>query len=119
MDTSKILAFRHPSQAELLLESFLRSLKRLPAHARRVTDRSDLPSVLQKVAIQAAKKKAKWGAWSRDGAIWFFIAEVTSIPADQIRRPALKISGYNEKGRLTECGVWINVPSRGWQRCAL
>jgi hypothetical protein len=119
MDTSKILAFRHHSQAEILLEALLRSLDRLPAHARKVADRSDLPSVLQRIASQARKRKSMWGAWVKGNAIWFFTAEVTSAPSGQARRPALKISGYDEKGRLIECGVWINVPPRGWRRCAL
>ena len=119
MDTSKILAFRHHPQAELLLESLLRSLDRMPAHARKVTDRSDLPSALQRIANQARRQNARWGAWSKDNAIWFFMAEVTSAPSGQVRRPALKISGYDEKGKLTECGVWVNIPPRGWRRCAL
>lgn len=119
MDTSKILSFRHPSQAELLLESLLRSLNRLPRRARRVGDRSELPSALQKIAIRAKKQKLCWGAWSREDAVWFFTAEVTSVPSGELRRPALKISGYDAKGKLSECGVWVNMPSRGWRRCAL
>jgi len=119
VDTSKILSFRHPSQAELLLESLLKSLDRLPRHARRVSDRSDLPSVLQRIAIRATKQKVRWSAWSRENAVWFFTAEVTLVPSGPARRPALKITGYNEKGKLTECGVWINMPQRGWRRCAL
>jgi hypothetical protein len=119
MDTSKILAFRHPSQVELLLESLLKSLNRLPEHSHKVTERSDLPSVLQRIAIQAKKQKIRWGAWAKDNVIWFFTVEMTTAPLGLSRRPALKISRYNQKGKLTECGVWYNVPPRGWQRCAL
>lgn len=119
MDTSKILAFRHPSQAELLLESMLLSLDRFPGSARRVSDRGDLPSALQRIAIRSTRQKMRWGAWSKDDAIWFFTAEVTSVPSGKVRRPALKVSGYDAKGNLTECGVWVMAPKRGWQRCAL
>ncbi len=119
MDTSKILAFRHPSQAKLLLESLLESFGWLPHHARSVTDRSDLPAVLQRIALRGARQKVSWAAWRRESAVWFFTAEVTPAPSGNTRRSALKISSYDEKGKLTSCGVWVNVPRRGWQRCAL
>ena len=119
MDTSKILAFRHASQAELLLEALLESLDRVPGHAIRVTDRSDLPAVLQRMVIRGAKQKLRWAAWARDKAFWFFTAEVIAAPIAYVGRSALKVSAYDEKGRLSECGVWVNRPGRGWQRCAL
>jgi hypothetical protein len=119
MDTSKIFAFRHPSQAELLLESLLLAAGRLPTRARRVAYRSDLPAVLQRIAISARKRKARWVAWTRGEAIWLFTAEVTAVPSGPVERPALKICRYNARGKLTKCGVWVNRPSRGWRRCAL
>jgi hypothetical protein len=119
MDTSKILAFRHSSQAILLLESLLSSWGRLPKHARRVSERSSLPSVLQRIAIRGAKQKILWAAWAAESSIWFFTAEVTSVPSGGVRTPALKVTAYNEKGKSTASGVWVNVPRRGWRRCAL
>ena len=119
MDTSKILGFRHPSQAGLLLESLLQNLDRLPAHVHRVAERSDLPSVLQRIAMRASKAKIAWGAWAGNNAIWFFTAEVTAVTSGPSRQSAVRLLGYNAKGKLTECGVWVNVPRRGWRRCAL
>jgi hypothetical protein len=119
MDTSKILAFRHASQAELLLEALLQSLDRVPGHASRVTERSDLPAVLQRIVLRGAKQRLSWAAWARDKAFWFYTAEVIAAPIANVGRSALKVSGYDERGRLTECGVWVNPPGRGWARCAL
>jgi hypothetical protein len=119
MDTSKILALRHPSQAKLLLESLLEDFGWVPGHARSVTDRSDLPAVLQRIALRGARRKGCWAAWRKDSAVWFFTAEVTAAPSGTGQRSALKIDGYDEKGKLTTCGVWVHVPRRGWQRCAL
>jgi hypothetical protein len=119
MDTTKILAFRHPSQAALLLESWVQTRDRVPGHASRVTVLSDLPAVLQRITIRGAKQKLGWVAWRKDNAIWFFTAQLVSAPLANVRRPGVQINGYDEKGRLTECGVWVDVPRRGWQRCAL
>jgi hypothetical protein len=120
MDTSKILAFRHPSQAKLLLESLVsENFGWVARHARAVTDRSDLPAVLQKIAFREAKRRISWVAWRKEDVVWFFTAEVISAPAGSGSRSALKVDGYNEKGRLTASGAWVNVPRRGWQRCAL
>lgn len=119
VDTSKIFAFRHPSQSILLLESLVSSWGRLPKHARRVNERSDLPFVLQRIAIRAAKEKAHWAAWAAAPSIWFFTAQVTLLPSGAMRCPALKVTGYDEKGRPTVSGTWANMPRRGWRRCAL
>jgi hypothetical protein len=116
MDTSTIIAFRHSSQAELLLESLLRSLDKLPTHARRVDHRSDLPSSLQRIAIQSVKRRLRWGAWRINAALRLYTAEVISLSWHNVRRPALKVCGYDHKGALVESGVWINTQSRGWQR---
>jgi hypothetical protein len=113
------MAFRHSSQAVLLLESLLSSWGRLPRHARRVGERSSLPSVLQRIAIRGAKNKVQWAAWAAANSIWFFTAEVTFMPSGAVRHPALKVAAYNEKGRLTAAGLWANMPRRGWRRCAL
>ena len=119
MDTSKIMAFRHASQAVLLLESLLASARRVPRHACRITDRSSLPSVLQRIAIRGAKTKSYWAAWSAETSIWFFTAEVVPPPSGIPRCPTLKVTAYDEKGTLKASGVWANIPKRGWQRCAL
>jgi hypothetical protein len=119
MDTSKIMAFRHASQAILLLESLLASARRIPRHARRVADRSALPSVLQRIAIRGAKSKVHWAAWSAASSIWFFTVEVTPPPSGVPRCPAIKVMAYDEKGALKASGVWANIPKRGWQRCVL
>lgn len=115
MDTTKILAFRHPSQAELLLES----LVRLPARARKVTNRSDLPSALQRIAIQAGKAKRLWGAWARDDAIWFFTAEMSLALSRKHQRPSLIVSSFDQRGKIRECTLWVNFRDRGWRRCLL
>lgn len=115
VDTTAILAFRHPSQAELLLES----LVRLPSHARKVTNRCDLPSALQRIAIQAMKAKKLWGAWARDSAIWFVTAETSMALSRQHQRPSLIVSSFDHRGKVCERTLWVNFRNRGWRRCVL
>lgn len=119
VDTTRIIAFRHPSQAELLLESLLVGLRRLPRKVRKLTCRSELPSALQRIAMRSSRRKAAWSAWVDGETIWFFTAELASVPFNGRPTPALAVSGYDRKGVLTECGTWVNVPKRGWRRCAL
>jgi len=119
VDTSKIIAFRHPSQSILLLESLVAAWGRIPKHARRVQERGNLPFVLQRIAIRAAKQSAHWAAWVAEPSIWFFVASATSLPSGTVQCPALKIMAYDEKGRPTVSGTWVNMPRRGWRRCAL
>lgn len=117
MDTTKIIGFRHPSQVELLLESLVLSRKRLSSRARRLTDRSELPSVLQRIAIRATRAGKSWSAWAEDDTLSFYIAEMTPARVGGQQCPALKVTAYGRAGRIEEYGIWAR-PGRGeWRRC--
>jgi len=117
VDTSKILGFRHPSQVELLLESLVMSRKCLPSRARRLTDRSELPSALQRIAIQTTGAGKSWSAWTEDEGIWFYAAEMTPARLSGQKCPVLKLQAYSRKGRIEEYGLWARTGRNGWQRC--
>lgn len=106
MDTTRIIGFRHPSQVELLLDALMTYRRCLPAAARRIRDRSDLPAAVQRVVIQATKADKGWSAWTAHGAIWCYIAEVIPARMGGEKCRALRVSAFDAKGRQTEHGIW-------------
>jgi hypothetical protein len=119
MQTMKLRTLQQPSELAMLLESLVVSQNWVPAGAPVVTDRSELPSALQKLAINAVKNEGAWRAWQcHDGARLF----VTAMSLDSSRErgcPALTVHYYNDQGRLQYYSLWIQLASGAWQRTAL
>jgi hypothetical protein len=93
------------------------SRKCLPSRARRLTDRSELPSALQRIAIHATGAGKSWSAWAEDEGIWFYAAEMTPARLCGQKCPVLKLKAYGRKGRIEEYGFWARTRRDGWQRC--
>lgn len=118
MDTKKLRTIQQPSGVEALLDSFVWGVDVLPDGARKIRDRSALPGVLQRLAINAQKKQKVWGAWTDDHRTWFFAADM-SLPLSRERgRPVLQVDAYTEHGDLTESACWLAVRDGEWRRCA-
>lgn len=69
MQTMRLRAYQPPSRVQTLLES-LQARGRLPGGARRVTDRSELPSAHQKIVIKSRNTESVWSAWTDESHIW-------------------------------------------------
>jgi hypothetical protein len=116
MDTTRILAFRHPSQLAMLMDSLVATAVRLPATAAKITDRGGLPAVLQRMAIRAAKARMEWRAWLQGDAIILLTAEHIAPPATHPKAPTLRLSICGARGGVKDRSDWIYLPSGKWQR---
>lgn len=103
MQTMRLFAYQRPSRVEALLESLLQARGRLPGKARKVTDRSELPSALQKIVIKLHNNERVWNAWTDEDRIWFFTAEMSLELSRERGCPALQVGSYDVDGKLK---VW-------------
>jgi hypothetical protein len=111
VDTTKILNFRHASQAELLLESLIRDRLRADSPAHIVTDRSGLPAALQRVLIEAGRSGKTWRAWSDGRSTCGYTGEMLAARLNGVKCAVLRVTSYDHRGRLTSQRTWAR---RGW-----
>jgi hypothetical protein len=118
MDTERLRTIQQPSSVEALLESFVSCVDMLPEGARKLRERSDLPSVLQRLALNAKKNDKAWAAWTDDRRTWFFAAEMSMALSRERGRPVLQVDAYGDDGQLLDSGCWLAVRDGEWKRCA-
>jgi len=118
MQTMKLRAFQPPPILTALLDSLVISQNWVPAGAAQVTDRSEIPSALQKVANKAAIVAGIWRAWLSYDGIRLFTTEMSMELAREHGAPALKVSYYDNEGRLQEYSAWVRRADGEWKRCA-
>jgi hypothetical protein len=119
MKTIKLRTLQQPSRLEALLDSLIRSQMWVPPDAPRVTDRGELPLVLQKLAAKTLKAGDAWWAWSRYDGIRFFVTEMSLELSRERGSPALKVSYYNDQGQLKRYSHWVQLSDGTWQRCSV
>lgn len=118
MHTMRLAALQAPSRIQTLLESLM--LARLtPDGARRITDRYEMPSSLQKIVITCRNSEKAWSAWTDDYVTCLFTAEM-SLPLSRERGCAtLNVSRYDINGKMREWQIWAILNDGTWQRCAV
>lgn len=114
MDTTTILAFRHPSQVGLLLESLVTSMNWVTPQAHKAIDRSELPAALQRIAMVATKSNRQWAAWFQNEVARLYVVRPATEYSRSVRQPALELSVYNDRGTLRHQGLWVSHHG-GWQ----
>jgi len=119
MHTMRLRTLQQPSLSESLLDSLATTQNWVPSGAALVTHRSELPSALQKLAVRVVKGEGAWRAWNNRDGVRFFVAEMSMALSRERGRPALKVRHYDDQGQLQQYGVWVLLPSDGWQRCAI
>ncbi len=117
VDTTKILTFRHPSQADLLLESLVRDRLRADSPAHIVTDCSELPSALQRVIIEAKRSGKVWSAWSDGHSACAYTGEMLAARLGGAKCAVLRVTSYDHRGRLTSQRIWARGADGTWQTC--
>lgn len=117
METTRLRTIQQPTLVERLLQEFVRSASSLPTDAREIRDRSELPSKMQKVIIQAIKAGMAWTCWTDEYRTWLFIGEM-SLPLSRERgSPVLQIKQYGEDGALKDAASWVADRTSRWRRC--
>jgi hypothetical protein len=119
MQTMKLRALQQASRLELLLDSLVTSQNWVPPGARPITDRSELSSALQKLAIKVAKSEGAWRAWEGYDGVRLFIAEMSLDLSRERGCPVLKVSYYTDAGRLQLYSLWVQLTDGAWRRCTL
>ena len=119
MHTMKLRTLQQPSRLELLLDSLATAQRWVPSGAPLVTDRSELMSALQRLAMKATKGDGAWRAWTCHDGIRFFVAEMSMDLSRERGCPALKVHYYNDQGQLQQYGVWVQLPGGVWQPCTI
>ena len=117
VDTTKILSFRHASQAELLLESLIRDRLRAGSTAHIVTDRSALPAALQRVLIAAGRSGKAWSAWSDGRSTCGYTGEMLAARLNGVKCAVLRVTSYDHRGRLLSQRTWARSSDGSWQSC--
>jgi hypothetical protein len=115
----KLRTLQQPSRLETLLESLVLEQHWISQGAGRVDDRSELPSCLQRLAINAVKNEGGWRAWLGHDGMRLFVAEMSLELSRERGVPALKVRYYDHDGRLQNFSLWVQLADGAWQRCAL
>lgn len=118
MQTMRLFAYQTPSRVEALLESLLQAREHFPRKARKVTDRSELPSALQKIVIKLKNSDRVWSAWANEDRIWLFTAEMSLELSRERGCPALQVGSYEVDGKLKVWQLWTCLKDGTWQQCA-
>ena len=120
MQTMRLFAYQKPSRVAALLESLLQARSFLPGKARKVADRSELPSALQRIVICSQQQIERvWSAWESEHHIWFFTAEMSLELSRERGCPALQVGLYEMDGTLKVWQLWACLKDGTWQQCAL
>jgi hypothetical protein len=118
MQTMTLFAYQTPSRVEALLESLLQAREHFPRKARKVTDRSELPSALQTIVIRLKNCDRVWSAWAIETRFWFFTAEMSLELSRERGCPALQVGSYEVDGKLKVWQLWACLKDGTWQQCA-
>jgi hypothetical protein len=102
---------------ELLVQLFAVGTRFVPLTARRVLVPSQLPPVLERVALQAQRSLQAWVAWTEEQKTWFVVAEMATVPASHCRGEAIRMFFYDEDGRRVSWGTWALQSERSWMLC--
>lgn len=119
METSRLRKLQAPSVATALLESLVSNLNRRHRGARRITDRSELPMALQRLAVRVSKEDNAWAAWVLDDRISFCTGEMSLDLSREHGHPVLKVTNYEEGGRIQKYGLWARTANGEWQSQSL
>ena len=91
MHTMKLRTLQTPSRLESLLDSLAMTQNWVPTGATPVTDRSELMSALQQLAIRALKDDGAWRAWTSHDDVRFIVAELSIDLSRERGCPSLKV----------------------------
>ena len=115
METTRILHFRHPAQTEMLLDALVRERLQTDSRSRRVTERSELPSAVQRLVIPAARDGKAWSAWGEHSALRCYIGEMIPARLAGEKCTALRVIAYDSRGRLAWQRIYALLNDGTWQ----
>jgi hypothetical protein len=112
---ASLCSCQRPSHVEWLVQLFVVSTRYVPRTAQRLLDPSDLPPVLERIAMQAQRCLQMWFAWTDGPRTWFVVTE--TVLSWQRQERALRVFFYDEDGRFVCWGTWALQSRGGWILC--
>jgi hypothetical protein len=119
MQTMKLRAYQAPSRLAVLPDSLVISQNWVSDNAPQVTDRSELSSALQRLAVNASNGGGAWRAWWSHDGVRLFATEMSMELSRERGFPALNVRYYNDQARLQSYTMWVQSTDATWRRCAL
>lgn len=116
METTKLRTLQQRSLTEEFLLAVIEKLGRMPPDARRVLERSELPTNFQRLATRAESDEGAWAAWQSPTRAWLYTGQMSLDPSRGRGQPTLEVKTYDENGRLQNSAVWARGPAGTWQR---
>jgi hypothetical protein len=107
----------HPATIAAFLDGFVAAQGCIPSDASPVTQLSELPRNLQRLAGKSPANEG-WRAWTdKDGRIWFLRGKVSNTFSRRMARTAMHIFFHDAEGELTDSGVWAKDNDGRWDPC--
>jgi hypothetical protein len=112
---ARVRAVQQPAQyIKGLLNSLVTSLSVLPEQSNPVRELSELPPVLQKAVMAAAKAGQSWAAWHDTGPhVWLYVAQMSVLLSQERGSPVLQVKHYRETGLVDTCN-WVIDREAKW-----
>jgi hypothetical protein len=105
------IARRHA--VDILVNSFVRQLRYLPANARLLVSREELPSGLLN-RVRSLGRQSSWHAWTDHVRFWFIAAQLRNSRDASTGLLNLKISFFDSDGRRVAAGEWTLQSDGAW-----
>jgi len=105
-----------------MIQEFLESLMLqlgLPREGlERISDKSRLPSALQRIIELGVLDGIAWAAWSEYAdEVDFYTAEFAMDLSRVYGRPTIRFLRYDQTGTLQEYSAWTRVAPDHWEIC--
>lgn len=104
---------------ELLVQSFVVCTRYVPAGAQRLLALSELPPVLERVAMRVQWGWQQWFAWTDERRTWFVVAEMAMGRDRRCHNEAIQVFFYDEDGQCVTSGTWAFHADARWAACEL
>ena len=97
-----------------LLNSLVTSLSVLPEASNPVRELTELPPMLQKAVMTAAKTGQSWAAWHDTRAhVWLYVAQMSLLLSQERGSPVLQVRHFRETGLVDTCN-WVIDRDAKW-----
>lgn len=109
-------SFGRALSLERLVPLLVLDIRYVPRSAQQLLDPSELPPVLEHVAMQAQRRLQRWFAWTHGPRIWFVVTESATVAIRRRKESAVRMFFYDVDGRFVSWGTWA-FPPGGWMLC--
>ena len=115
METRRLRVLVDPRQAQLLLDSYVASVAKLPESAYKQSDLARLPLAFHETVEKAELDGSVWSAWTHGSNAWLYIGQLNLNRARERGQPVLEIEAYDYERRTKNRVVALRSHDNSWQ----